>query len=130
MSGTHGTIWWSELMTRAPEVARAYYGAVCGWSWEVMPMSEGGKYHIASSGGRPVAGLMDITGMPGMEDAPAHWFTYIAVDDVDAAARAIEERGARVLRAPWDVPGVGRIAIVEDPGGAAVGLMTPAEMPA
>lgn len=127
MSDMHGAIWWSELMTRGVEPAKAYYGAVCGWSWETMPMGEG-DYHVASANGRPVAGAMDMSDLPGMEGLPPHWFTYIAVDDVDAAARATEERGGTVIRAPWDVPGVGRIAIVEDPAGAAVGLMTPARM--
>jgi hypothetical protein len=129
MSGTHGAIWWSELMTRNPKAARGYYGALCGWSWDTMKMEDGSDYHVASRGGRPIAGVMDVTGMPGMEGVPAHWFTYIAVDDVDAAARATEERGGKVLRPPWDVSGVGRIAILEDPSGATVGLMTPAAMP-
>lgn len=125
MSERHGLVWWSELMTREVGAARAYYGAVCGWQWQTLPM-EGGDYHIASVGGRMVAGCMDMAGLPGMDAAPPHWFTYLAVDDLDAALAATEERGGRVIRAPFDVPGTGRIAIVSDPSGAAVGLMTPA----
>jgi predicted enzyme related to lactoylglutathione lyase len=64
-----------------------------------------------------------------MDRVPTRWFTYIAVDDVDAAVKATEERGGKVIRPPFEVPGVGRIAILEDPGGAAVGMMTPAAMP-
>lgn len=129
MSVTHGTIWWSELMTRDAAAALKYYGALCGWTWERMGMGESG-YHVANAHGKPVAGVMDISGMPGMEAAPVGWFTYIAVDDVDAAARATETGGGKVLRQPFEVPGIGRIAILQDPSGAAVGMMTPASSPA
>lgn len=129
MSDMHGLTWWSELVTRNPEAARSYYGALCGWGWDRMETGEGGDYHVAVVQGRPVAAVMDMTGVPGMDRVPTRWFTYIAVDDVDAAVRATEERGGKVIRPPFDVPGVGRIAILEDPGGAAVGMMTPAAMP-
>lgn len=127
MSDTHGTIWWSELMTRDVAAARDYYAAICGWTFEDMPMEGGDDYHCAMKAGRPTAGIMDMTGLPGMEEeTPPHWFTYIAVDDVDAAAQATKAAGGAIVRPPFDVPGVGRIAIVADPAGAAVGLMTPA----
>jgi predicted enzyme related to lactoylglutathione lyase len=32
------------------------------------------------------------------------------------------------MRAPFDVPGVGRIAMLQEPGGAGIGWMTPARM--
>lgn len=126
MSLTHGAIWWSELMTRDAAAARAYYTDVCGWQLEDMPMEQG-TYCVASAHGKPIAGIMDMTGLPGMDALPPHWFTYIAVDDVEAAVEATAAAGGSVTRAPFDVPGVGRIAIVTDPSGAAVGLMTPAD---
>jgi uncharacterized protein len=128
MSDTHGAIWWSELMTRDVAAARDYYAAICGWSFEDMPMDGGEDYHCAMKAGRPTAGIMDMTGLTGMDETPPHWFTYIAVDDVDAAAQATEAAGGTIIRPPFDVPGVGRIVIVTDPAGAAVGLMTPAAM--
>jgi predicted enzyme related to lactoylglutathione lyase len=124
MSETHGRIIWSELMTRDPEAAKAYFGKVAGWTYEAMTMAEG-TYHVASTGGAMVAGIMNIADMPGMEGLPPHWFTYIGVDDVDAAVAATRASGGQVHREPWDVPGVGRIAIVGDPSGATVGIMTP-----
>lgn len=124
MTDTHGKIIWTELMTRDPEAAKACFATVAGWTYEVMPMSEG-DYHVASANGEMVAGIMNLADMAGMEALPPHWFTYIGVDDVDAATTAILAAGGRVQREPWDVPGVGRIAIVADPSGAVVGIMTP-----
>ncbi len=54
---------------------------------------------------------------------PEHWFTYIAVDDVDSRVAKVEAAGGMVIRPPFDVPGVGRIAIVKDKGGAVCGWM-------
>lgn len=126
MSEKHGMVWWTELMTRDVAGARAYYEKVCGWTFETMPMEEG-DYHVANRGGVPTAGVMDMTGMPGLDDVPPHWFSYFAVDDVDAAVAETTALGGEIRRPPFDVPGIGRIAIVADSTGAAMGLMTPAE---
>ena len=81
-------------------------------------------YTVARSGDKMVAGIMDKakTGAP---DMPNHWMAYIGVDDVDAAAARVAGAGGTVLQDCFDVPNVGRIAIVQDPGGAVIGLMTP-----
>jgi predicted enzyme related to lactoylglutathione lyase len=47
--------------------------------------------------------------------------------DVDARLKKAVAGGASVIREPFDVEGVGRIAILREPGGAAVGWMTPAK---
>lgn len=125
MTEQHGTIHWTELMTDDIDRAKAYYTALCGWDWDTMPMEEGGTYCIAKRGEEMVAGMMSLADMPGMETVPPHWMTYLAVDDVDAAVKETQAQGGVVHRAPWDVPGVGRIAMIADPSGAAIGLMTP-----
>ena len=128
MSENHGKVWWNELNTRDVEGAKAYYGATLGWSFDAMPMADtGGEYVVAKLGDQMVAGIFDIAAMPGMDDVPPHWFTYFAVDDVDAAAAATEAAGGQVQRPPWDIEGVGRIAIIQDPTGAMMGLMTPSD---
>lgn len=125
MDGTHGMVWWTELMTRDPDGARDYYGKVCGWEWESVPMGTS-TYWMGKKNGVPLVGVMDMTGQPDYDDTPPHWFSYFAVDDVDAACDATRAAGGKVLREPWDVPGTGRIAILQDPTGAPMGLMTPA----
>lgn len=121
----HGVFTWNELMTDDVEKARAFYAAALGWSFESFPMPEG-TYWVAKIGDQAVAGLMSLEGVtpPG---TPPHWFPYLEVDDVDARAEAVEDLGGAVLRAPFDVPGVGRIAIVRDVTGAAMGWMTSAQ---
>jgi uncharacterized protein len=127
MEGTmwqHGHFYWNELMTRDPERAKAFYGKTIGWQFEGMAM-EGGTYWVCKDGDRPVGGIMDLN-RPGVEDRPTQWFSYLAVDDVDARVEEARSAGAELLRPIFDVPGVGRIAILKDPTGAELGWMTPA----
>ena len=123
----HGTFYWNELMTRDPEGAKAFYAEALGWTFETMPMEGGGSSTVAMIDGRPAGGIFEMTA-PEFEGLPEHWFSYIAVDDVDARVEKLKAAGGTVLKPPFDVPEVGRIAVVMDGGGAAVGLMTPVAM--
>jgi predicted enzyme related to lactoylglutathione lyase len=120
----HGQIHWSELNTRSPERARRFYEQALGWRFEAMPM-EHGTYLVAHAGDTPVAGVFELKGDM-FAGVPEHWFTYIAVDDVEARVAAAERLGAKLHRPIFTVEGVGRIAILEEPTGAMVGWMTPA----
>lgn len=122
------TFLWYELITPDPAAARTFYSAVMGWTLSDESPS-GMPYTIVSAGAHGVGGIAPL---PGGEARPG-WFGYIGVDDTDASARRIAEAGGRILRAPDDIPAVGRFAVVADPGGAAFMLLTPLprdEMPA
>lgn len=121
----HGTVHWSELMTDDVEAAKTYYGNVCGWQFSEMPMPEG-IYYIAMKDDVPIAGLMG-TENEYFEGQTAQWITYIAVDDVDAAVKQTTEAGGKILQECMDIPGVGRIAMIKDPAGVTLGMMTPSD---
>ncbi len=121
----HGQFHWNELNTRDPERAKAFYGDAVGWTFNDIPMDEGGIYTVCMDGETPVAGIFMMEG-PHFEGIPPHWFAYLAVDDIDARLAKAESAGAVIKRPAFDVAGVGRIAIVEDPSGAVLGWMTPA----
>lgn len=119
----HGTIIWNELNTHDPEAARAFYAKMFGWSFAPMPM-EDGEYWIIRHGEKDLGGIFPLNA-PEFADIPAHWLTYFAVDDVDAQVAAAVEAGGTLAKAPFDVPGVGRLAVVQDPTGAYMAWMTP-----
>ena len=123
-SSTHGHFYWNELMTRDVEKAKKFYGDTIGWSFAGMPMPNG-TYWVAKVGETPVAGIFDISG-PEFGPVPECWMAYIAVDDVDARVAKAVKMGAKLMKPAFDVPGVGRIAILTEPGGAGIGWMTPA----
>jgi predicted enzyme related to lactoylglutathione lyase len=125
MPWSHGQFHWNELMTRDVERAKKFYAAALGWTFEAMPMPGGGAYWIAKSGDVPAGGIFDISG-PDYKGVPESWMPYIAVDDVDARVKKATKAGAKVMKPAFDVPGVGRIVILLEPGGAGIGWMTPA----
>jgi predicted enzyme related to lactoylglutathione lyase len=125
----HGRFVWNELNTRDAERAKRFYGSAIGWSFDAMPMGPDATYWLAKSGGESAAGIFTMAG-PGFEGVPEHWLSYLEVDDVDGRAARVREHGGTVLREPWSIPGVGRCAIVRDPGGAVMGWITSAQQQA
>lgn len=126
MNPHHGQFAWYELMTSDPEVARTFYGAVVGWGHQDAGMP-GMAYGLLTAGGLPVGGLMALPADARAAGAGPVWIGYVAVDDVDARAAEFAARGGAVHRPPQDIPGVGRFAIVSDPQGATMALITEPE---
>jgi predicted enzyme related to lactoylglutathione lyase len=122
---THGSFCWNELLTHDPARARKFYAETIGWTFEPMPMQDGGTYWVAKAGDKMVGGLFEMKG-PDFAEVPENWMPYIAVDDVDARVKKATAAGATLMRPLFDIPGIGRIAILREPGGAGVGWMTPA----
>jgi len=120
---SHGHFYWNELMTRNPEQAKSFYGATVGWTFEAMPMADG-TYWVAKLGDDAVAGIFPLS-TPKFDGVPEQWMAYLAVDNVDARVNKATAAGATLMRPLFDVPGVGRIAILRELGGAGIGWMTP-----
>ena len=121
---THGTFIWNELMTRNVEQAKRFYGDTIGWRFEAMKMPDGRNYWCAMESGKPIAGIFSIDA-PEFDGVPESWMSYLAVDDVDRRVASAVKAGAKLMKPIFDVAGVGRIAILMEPGGAGVGWMTP-----
>lgn len=126
MNWSHGHFHWNELMTRDVARAKKFYADALGWRYNSMPMPDGGTYTLAMVDGEPVGGIFAING-PQYTDVPEAWMAYIAVDDVDARVKKATKAGAKVMKPAFDVPGVGRIVMLLEPGGAGIGWMTPAD---
>lgn len=120
---THGGFCWYECGSRDAAAAEAFYTGLFGWEAHAHPMpgEGGGVYTILTQNGRDVAGLYELAG-PRFEGVPSHWAAYVWTDDVDAVAGQVSGLGGQLLQPPFDVPGVGRMAIVKDPQGAVIHL--------
>jgi len=90
-----------------------------------MP-TEHGTYWAVMVGEKPAGGIFEMKGSD-FEDVPEQWMAYIAVDDIDARLEKATAGGAVIQRPAFDIPGIGRIAVLREPGGAAIGWMTPAD---
>ena len=122
---TNGSFYWNELMTRDAEKAKRFYGATLGWTFEAMEGGDGPTYWVAKVGDESVAGIYQMG--PDDNENDQGWFAYVAVNDLPTALARATSEGGEVVREPWDVPGVGRIAIINDNAGNAMGWMTPSE---
>jgi predicted enzyme related to lactoylglutathione lyase len=122
---SHGQFHWNELRTRDAERAMKFYAGTVGWSFEASATPDGATYWIALQDGRPAAGLFPLTS-PRFDGVPESWMSFLAVDDVDARVAKAVKAGAELAMPIFDVPGVGRIAMLREPGGAGIGWITPA----
>ena len=116
---------WRELHTTDIDAAKAYYAALLGWRFQAEQATRfawgdgAGVYHLIEAGGEIHGGMAPLGG------GGAHWLAYVQVQDVEAALDEAEKLGATVIRAAFDVPGVGVNAVIADPGGARIGLSAP-----
>jgi uncharacterized protein len=119
---THGAFSWSELMTTDPKAAVAFYGQLFGWKSEDMDMGTG-AYHVQKLGTESVGGIM---GMP--PDVPAGmppvWGCYVTVTNVDETVAQVQTLGGKLVMPAMHVPGVGRMAVIADPQGAVLSVIT------
>ncbi|MFZ0791359.1 MAG: VOC family protein [Chromatiaceae bacterium] len=117
-----GTFCWVDLATTDPEAAKAFYGEVFGWTAEDVPTDMGPPYTMLSYQGRQACALYRMS--PEQGNHP-YWASYIRVADLDAAAQKAVSLGATLIMAPMDVMEHGRMAFIQDPSGAVVGLWQP-----
>ena len=124
MPGKPSHFIWYELMTSDLDAAAKFYGAVVGWSVQGAA-TPGMDYRQWSIDGVTIGGLMAAPpDASGAAMAPV-WMGYLDVPDVDAAVAKIKAAGGESWMPATDIPGVGRIATVTDPQGAAFYVMAP-----
>ena len=122
-----GQVSWNELITADSKASAEFYGKLFGW--EATPFVPPG----APPGGPPYmvfksAGLE--MGAGGMMQAPApgvptHWLPYVIVENADKALAKAVELGAKACTPVMSIGEVGRVAVIQDPLGAAIGLHEP-----
>ena len=101
-----------------------FYQTVIGWKFERTSTPDGSDYWLAFQGSKCVAGLFQLTS-PRFDGVPESWMSFLAVDDVDARVAKAVKAGAKLAMPVFDVSGVGRIAMLQEPSGAGVGWITP-----
>lgn len=111
---------WVDLMTSDVDRSRTFYSQLLGWE-AAEPNAELGGYVNFSRGGVRAAGCM-ASQQPGMPDA---WSVHLATDDAAKTVAAAEANGGTVIVPAMPVADLGTMAMVADPGGAAVGMWQP-----
>jgi predicted enzyme related to lactoylglutathione lyase len=114
----HGVPSWIDIVAHDLDEAKRFYAGLFDWTFtDAMPAEAPGHYLIATIGGE------DVAAIGSQDDGPEGvWRTYIAVDDADGTAKAVESAGGTVTLAPVDAGPGGRRAVCADPRGAEFSL--------
>lgn len=105
---------WNELISTDFEASKKFYSNLFGWKMEAFDAN----YSILKKGDDAIGGMMKAP-QPGV---PTHWLPYITVEDVDAMAAQATKFGGKICAPPFDIPNVGRTAVLMDPQGAVFGI--------
>jgi predicted enzyme related to lactoylglutathione lyase len=117
-----GCLTWNELGTTEVDGAVGFYTRLFGWGSEAMDTGEGPAYVIVKVGERSNGGIRMQTQQEIDGGAPSFWLPYFVVESVDQTVAKAEERGARTMFGPVDMPNGGRIAALHDAQGAPFAL--------
>lgn len=111
-----GTFCWETLNSANAAGIDGFYRAVFGWE----PQEFGPGMKVYNAGGVGVASLQQTP--PGV---PSHYVSHVAVSDAIAVRDKAVALGGKVCAPEIPIPGIGRIAIIEDPLGAVLSLFEP-----
>jgi len=112
-----GEFFWREYLTPDSERALSFYSDVLGYQSEISEERDDMTYHVLRRI-KPRAGMIKIEELP----VRPNWLPYVRVDDPVALAGKALDLGGKVLLAPSPGARNSSVAIVTDPGGAAVAL--------
>lgn len=122
-----GTPSWAELSTTDEAGALAFYGGLFGWVDDPQQIGENWYYHMQKLNGLEAAAIYQQGEEERNMGVPPHWNTYITTSDVDAVAEKAGQTGGNILLEPMDVFEAGRMAMIQDPQGAAFAVWQPKE---
>lgn len=113
----HGMYGWVELCTNNVDQDGQFYCNLFNWKPESKDMPNGQKYTSFMNGNPyPAAGMM-----PNQEEwgeMPSTWSIYFTVTNLDETIRKTMANGGKTIVEPFDVPNVGKMALLQDPTGA------------
>lgn len=120
-----GAFSWAELGTNDAAGAKRFYSSLFGWSYEDSPAGPGMIYTRVRKGGRDVGALYQLGKEQAAQGIPPNWMSYVTVASADETVKRASELGGKVLMNAFDVMEYGRMAILQDPTGAAFSIWEP-----
>ena len=123
VAANRGRFVWHELLTNDLEDARNFYTKVVGWTTQKWDGANK-DYIMWMAGETPIGGLMPMPEDAKKMGTPPSWIAYVEVPDVDQTLRDAERLGGRVIEPARAMPQVGRFAVLRDPQGAVISVIT------
>jgi uncharacterized protein len=117
-----GLVCWIDVSSTDPAGSRDFYAGLFGWTYEIAPDPDGGKYTTALCAGLPVAGL---AGVPVQAGQSVAWTLYLASANIMHTSEVFTQWGGQLLYGPADIPEKGKLLIGADPTGGVIGFWEP-----
>ena len=114
-----GTFSWVDLATTDAASAKPFYSGVFGWDLHDTDAGGGAVSTLCRVDGDAVCGLYEMSDDVRSAGGQPNWTSHVTVSDADAAMARARELGGGVIRGAFDVLDLGRMAVLEDPQGAA-----------
>ena len=116
-----GSIVWHDLTVPNAREVKDFYEKVVGWKSSEHPMGDYADFNIEKPrSGDCIAGVCHARGANA--SIPPQWLIYVAVEDVEASARACRANGGEVVDGPRPMGGQ-KFCVVRDPAGAVLALI-------
>lgn len=112
---TPATCSWVEFFTQDVEAAKKFYGSIFGWTFKKFDGSP--NYTMIQGPNGELGGIMENAGM-------SQWIPCFTVANVDDTLKKAQEDGGSVFMEPMDIPSVGRYAMITDPCGGKISIIT------
>ena len=116
----NNAVCWVELATWDTAQAAAFYRAL--FNWETRSSANMSTYIEYYAGGKPRGGLLPMD--ENWKGMTSHWAIYVMVPNCVETAETAKALGGALRVGPFDAPGVGKIAVLTDPQGAAFYVIT------
>lgn len=115
---------WVELAAHDAQAVKPFYHKLFNWNYHDTPMPPemGGSYIIAMQEADAVGAMFSMAGEMKEMQLPAHWASYVLVDNCDETAKKAASLGAVIIKDSFDVTDAGRMAVLRDPCGAMIHL--------
>ena len=115
-----GEFCWETLTTADVDRSRSYWTSVM--PWKVVSGGAGMEtFGVGAGMENQVADIQPVRG-----PVPPNWLTYVVVEKIEPSAEKAAKLGGKVMMPAMAIPNIGRIAVIIDDQGAAIGLFEPA----
>jgi predicted enzyme related to lactoylglutathione lyase len=112
---------WVELLSRDARKAGEFYRAVAGYEIVENDASPRSGDYIFATGGYARAATLTLPG--DKQQVQPNWLLFVRVKSISECVRQTGQLGGKVLLAPSAQLLNGKLAVIADPTGAAIGVM-------
>ncbi len=108
-----------EVPTTDAEASRKFYENVLGWTFSKYPGPV--EYWLVMTGDPKTPGIDG--GLGGAANELKGTVNTVGVDNLDETLEKVLANGGQIIAPKDEIPGIGYLAYVREPGGAMLGLM-------